>query len=111
MDELVRLSAGPPASALLLATIVVVSAAGLFKWPALIEHNLLRPHGLAQRGDFHTLVTSGFIHADVAHLLFNGFTFWAFGFGLGRHLGTPSFDTDSLNTTWRLAQTGAHLWL
>jgi len=91
MDELVRLSAGAPASALLLATIVVVSAAGLFKWPALIEHNLLRTHGLVQRGDYHTLVTSGFIHADVAHLLFNGFTFWAFGFGLERRIGTPAF--------------------
>jgi membrane associated rhomboid family serine protease len=91
MDEIVRLSAGAPASALLLATIVVVSAAGLFRWPALIERNLLRPHGLVQRGDYHTLVTSGFIHADVAHLLFNGFTFWAFGFDLERRLGTASF--------------------
>ena len=93
MDELVRLSAGAPASSLLLATIVVVSAAGLFKWPALIERNLLRPHGLVQRGDYHTLVSSGFIHADLAHLLFNGFTFWAFGFGLERRLGTPGFVT------------------
>ena len=91
MDEIVRLSAGAPASALLLTTIMVFSAAGLFKWPALIERNVLRPHGLAQRGDFHTLVTSGFIHADLAHLLFNGFTFWAFGFGLERRLGTASF--------------------
>ena len=91
MDELVRLSAGAPASALLLATILVVSALGLSKWPALIEKNLLRPYGLAERGDFHTLVTSGFIHADLAHLLLNGFTFWAFGFGLERRIGTPSF--------------------
>jgi len=91
MDEIVRPSAGAPASALLLTTIVVVSAAGLFKWPTLIERNLLRPHGLVQRGEYHTLVTSGFIHADVAHLLFNGFTFWAFGFGLERRLGTASF--------------------
>jgi len=93
MDELVRLSAGAPASALLLATIVVVSLAGLYRWPALIERNVLRPHGLAQRGDYHTLVSSGFIHADLAHLLFNGFTFWAFGFGLERRLGTPGFVT------------------
>ena len=93
MDELVRLSAGAPASALLLATIVVVSLAGLYRWPALIERNVLRPHGLAQRGDYHTLVSSGFIHADLAHLLFNGFTFWAFGFGLERRLGTPAFVT------------------
>ena len=93
MDELVRLSAGAPASALLLAAIVVVSLAGLYRWPALIERNVLRPHGLAQRGDYHTLVSSGFIHADLAHLLFNGFTFWAFGFGLERRLGTPGFVT------------------
>jgi membrane associated rhomboid family serine protease len=36
-------------------------------------------------------VTSGFIHADMAHLLLNGFTLWAFGFGLERRLGTASF--------------------
>jgi len=93
MDELVRLSAGAPASALLLATIAVVSLAGLYRWPALIDRNVLRPHVLAQRGDYHTLVSSGFIHADLAHLLFNGFTFWAFGFGLERRLGTPGFVT------------------
>jgi membrane associated rhomboid family serine protease len=91
MDELVRLSAGAPASVLLLATIVVFSALGLFVSPALIERNLLRPYGLAQRGDYWTLVTSGFVHADLAHLLLNGFTFWAFAFELERRLGTPSF--------------------
>jgi membrane associated rhomboid family serine protease len=91
MDALVRFSDGAPASALLLATILVFSALGLFARPALIERNLLRPHGLAQRGDYFTLVTSGFIHADLAHLLLNCFTLWAFGFGLERGLGTPSF--------------------
>ena len=91
MDELIRLSAGAPASALLLAAILVFSALGLFVSPALIERNLLRPYGLAQRGEYFTLVTSGFIHADLAHLLLNSFTFWAFGFGLERRLGTPSF--------------------
>ncbi len=91
MDELVRLSAGAPAAALLLAAILVFSTLGLFAWPALIDRNLLRPHGLTQRGDYYTLVTSGFIHANVAHLLLNSFTFWAFGFGLERRLGTQSF--------------------
>jgi membrane associated rhomboid family serine protease len=91
MNELVRLGAGAPASVLLLATIVVISLIGLYARPALVERHLLRPHGLAQRGDWHTLVTSGFIHADLPHLLFNGFTFWAFGFGLDRSIGTTSF--------------------
>ncbi|MED5617825.1 rhomboid family intramembrane serine protease [Ideonella sp. BN130291] len=91
MDILLQLSAGAPAAALLLAAFGVVSLLGLFVAPRLIERNLLRPHGLVQRGDYATLVTSGFIHADLAHLLFNGFTFWAFGFGLERHIGTPRF--------------------
>jgi membrane associated rhomboid family serine protease len=91
MDALVRLSAGAPASALLLAAILVFSALGLFVRPALIERNLLRPYGLTQRRDYFTLVTSGFIHGDLAHLLLNCFTLWAFGFGLERGLGTPSF--------------------
>lgn len=91
MGELVRLSAGAPASALLLAAILAFSALGLFVQPGLIERNLLRPHGLAQRGDWFTLVSSGFIHADLAHLLLNCFTLWAFGFGLERRIGTPSF--------------------
>jgi membrane associated rhomboid family serine protease len=91
MDALLRLTAGAPASALLLATIVAVSLLGLNARPRLIERNLLRPCGLVQRGDFHTLVTSAFIHADLMHLLFNAFTLWAFGFGLERHIGTPRF--------------------
>ena len=91
MDELVRVSAGAPAAALLLVAILVFSAIGLFVSPALIERNLLRPYALAQRGDWFTLVTSAFIHADLAHLFLNCFTLWAFGFGLERRLGTPSF--------------------
>ena len=91
MQTLVQLTGGAPASALLLLTIIVVSLLGLYLRPAVVERNLLRPHGLVQRAEYATLVTSGFIHADLAHLIFNSFTFWAFGFGLERHLGTWSF--------------------
>ena len=91
MDSFLRLTQGAPASALLLGTILVVGLLGLYAAPVLIERNLLRPHGLVRRGEYATLVTSGFVHADLAHLLFNAFTFWAFGFGLERHIGTPRF--------------------
>jgi membrane associated rhomboid family serine protease len=91
MDLLTRISHGAPASALLLLTIAVVSVLGLTVAPQLVQRNLLRPCGLAQRGEYMTLVTSGFIHADLAHLVFNCFTFWAFGFRLERLLGTPLF--------------------
>jgi membrane associated rhomboid family serine protease len=91
METLIGLTSGAPASALLLATILVFSLLGLYGRPALIERNLLRPHSLVERREFATLVTSGFIHADVFHLIFNCFTLWAFGFGLERHIGTPLF--------------------
>ncbi len=91
MDALLRLSDGAPVAALLLVVILVVGLLGLYRYPALIERNLLRPHGLAQRGDYATLLTCGFVHADLAHLLFNAFTFWAFGFGLERALGSARF--------------------
>jgi membrane associated rhomboid family serine protease len=91
MDTLVRLSAGAPAAALLLVTMIGVSLFGLYKAPGLVERHVLRPYGLAQRGDYQTLITSGFIHADLGHLLFNAFTFWAFGFGLERYIGTLQF--------------------
>ncbi|MEP7282665.1 MAG: rhomboid family intramembrane serine protease [Rubrivivax sp.] len=91
METLIRLSSGAPAAALLLAAMLIVSLLGLFKAPGLVSRHVLRPYGLVQRGDYLTLITSGFIHADLGHLLFNAFTFWAFGFGLERHIGTLQF--------------------
>lgn len=89
--SLTDLSHGAPASAVLLTAIIVASLIGLQARPALIERNLLRPYWLARRREYPTLVTSGFIHADIAHLFFNGFTFWAFGFGLERAIGSTRF--------------------
>jgi membrane associated rhomboid family serine protease len=91
MDALLRLTSGAPAAALLLAIILAVGLLGLYRAPGLIERSLLRPHGLVQRREYVTLVTSGFVHADFAHLVFNSFTFGAFGFGLERHIGTGRF--------------------
>ena len=91
MPQLAELFAGAPAATLLLALIVVVSGLALNGRPQIIERHLLRPYHLVPRRQWHTLVTSGFIHADLAHLLFNGFSFWAFGFDLERSLGTAAF--------------------
>ena len=91
MEKLTTLSGGAPGAALLLAAIVIASLAGLFVAPSVIERNLFRPYWLVPRREYWTLVSSGFIHADLTHLLFNGFTFWAFAFGLEREIGTPKF--------------------
>ncbi|MES2716014.1 MAG: rhomboid family intramembrane serine protease [Pseudomonadota bacterium] len=109
MDALLRTTTTAPAATLLLVAMLAISLLGLYRWPGLIERQLLRPHGLARRADWHTLVTSGFIHADLAHLLFNAFTFWAFGFGLERALGTPLFVL--LYAAGLLLSSGTTAWL
>jgi len=109
MDTLIRMTAGAPAATLLLLTLLGMGALSFTRWPDLITGQLLRPYGLARRGDWHTLATSGFIHADLAHLAFNAFTFWAFGFGLERALGTPLFAL--LYALGLLASSGTTAWL
>ena len=109
MQDLLTFAHAAPVASLLLAVIVATSVAGLSFAPAIIERNLLRPCWLVREREYHTLVTSGFIHADLAHLFFNGFTLWAFGFGLERALGSPRFAAlyaagllaSSAGTWWR----------
>ena len=91
MEPLVTLATDSPGATALLALIVIASLIGLFAAPAMVEHNLFRPHWLLPRREYSTLLTSAFLHADLAHLFFNGFTFWAFAFSLERAMGTTSF--------------------
>ena len=90
MQTLVSLSHGASGAALLLLAIVIASLAGL-AMPALIERGVFRPYWLLPRREYATLVSSAFLHADLTHLLFNGFTFWAFAFNLEREIGTERF--------------------
>jgi membrane associated rhomboid family serine protease len=80
-----------PAASLLLAAMVIASLIGLYGSPAMIERNLFRPYWLLRRREYLTPLTSAFLHADLAHLFFNGFSFWAFGFAVERAIGTPAF--------------------
>lgn len=91
MNDLQALIGETPGAAALLSAMLAASLIGLLKAPMMVERNLFRPHWLVPRRQYATLVTSGFLHADLTHLLFNAFTFWAFGFGLERTIGTPAF--------------------
>jgi membrane associated rhomboid family serine protease len=79
------------AAGLLLVATVLVSLIGLFAAPSLIERSLFRPYWLLPRREYSTLVSSAFVHADLAHLIFNAFTFWAFAFTLERTIGSTRF--------------------
>ena len=91
MQSLIALTQGAPAATLILLTIAGVGLAGLFANLALIERSLFRPYWLVRRSEYPTLITSAFVHADLAHLFFNGFTFWAFAFSLERTTGSAQF--------------------
>lgn len=91
MDSFLAWADGAPGAAVLLAAMVAISGIGLFVAPSWIERSLLRPYWLVRRREYATLVSSGFVHADLMHLLFNGFTFWAFAFALERRMGTGPF--------------------
>jgi membrane associated rhomboid family serine protease len=83
--------ANTPASLVLLCVIVGFSALALWIAPALQARHLLRPYWMIKQRDYIPLVSSGFIHGDVAHLLFNSLTFFFFGPPLEMTIGTPKF--------------------
>jgi membrane associated rhomboid family serine protease len=79
------------AALIILALTVLVSVIGLFS-RTVIEKAVLRPYVIAQGRDYATLLTSGFVHADVPHLLFNLITYYSFAFPLERVMGELRFE-------------------
>ena len=80
-----------PGTMLILGAILIMSSLALWVAPAILERNLLRPYWLLRKKQYDTVITSGFIHGDFGHLLFNSLTFYFFGPGLERRIGTPKF--------------------
>lgn len=80
-----------PASLFILVSNLALSLAGLFVAPRIIERCLFRPYEYARGLRRATIITSGFVHADMAHLLFNMLAFWSFGVPLEYRIGTTAF--------------------
>jgi membrane associated rhomboid family serine protease len=80
-----------PGALVILALTCLVSLIGLFVVPQLIGRAVFRPYWLVRQAEYSRLVTSGFVHADVGHLLFNAITFYSFAFLLERYIGTMNF--------------------
>lgn len=70
---------------------IATSLIGLFGAPKLIDRSLFRPYWYLRRRQYDTVVLSGFVHADLMHLIFNMMTFYFFGFALERALGPTHF--------------------
>jgi len=70
---------------------LVASLVGLYAKPQVIERSLFRPYWFLRRKQYDTIVTSGFVHADLPHLIFNMVTFWFFAFPLEKQIGPVRF--------------------
>lgn len=79
------------AALLIFIATIATSLVGLFGSPRLIDACLFRPYWFLRRKEYHTVVTSGMVHGDVMHLLFNMLTFYFFAFPLERYIGTVWF--------------------
>lgn len=73
-----------PAATMVFVVTIALSLLGLFRAPQVIDHCLFRPYYFLRRRQYLTIVSSGFVHADLGHLLFNMFTFYFFAFPMER---------------------------
>ncbi len=62
----------------LLVGITVLLSVSAFLRPALLQELLHSPYDIKRRNQWYRLLTSGFVHADPAHLFFNMFVFYNF---------------------------------
>jgi len=90
-----------PAALIILGLIVLVSFLALRVSPQILRRNLLRPYWMLRERTYDTIVTSGFIHGDFGHLLFNGLTLYFFGPSLEARIGTGRFVVSSLGTVYK----------
>jgi membrane associated rhomboid family serine protease len=78
------------AATIILILTVAVSAIGLAS-RKLLTLAVLRPYLVARGSGYPTLITSGFVHADLGHLIFNLITFYSFAFPLEHRIGQTAF--------------------
>lgn len=83
----------PPKVGVPLAIVASLVLVSLLAWasPNTKRALLLRPHEVRTRGQIHRLLTAGWIHADLSHLLVNAVTLVVFGDAAVEVLGPVVF--------------------
>jgi len=82
---------GLQASTLILISTILVSLFVLYVRPSLIAKLVLHPYSVRRENRWYTLITSGFIHADLWHLAFNMLSLYFFAGRLEMVIGTENF--------------------
>jgi membrane associated rhomboid family serine protease len=79
----------PVASLILLFT--VITSIYAFNDHTLYGKFMLHPYSVYRKNKLYTLITSGMIHSDWMHLIFNMMTFFFFAFSLEAQIGSLRF--------------------
>lgn len=74
----------------LIFVFTIVTSVYAFSNPQVYGRFMLHPYSLSRGARYYTLITSGLIHKDWGHLLFNMLTFYFFGFALEGMLASVS---------------------
>lgn len=82
---------GQTGATIILAVTIATSLMGMYRVPQIIDRCLFRPYYFLRRKQYETIVTSGFVHADLGHLLFNMITFYFFAFPMEDFISTTPF--------------------
>ena len=85
------LESGQIGAMVILLVTIATSLLGMYRMPRIIDRCLFRPYFFLRRKQYDTIYLSGFVHADLGHLLFNMVTFYFFAFPMERHVGTSQF--------------------
>ncbi len=89
MEQDISFAASPVACVIAAITLIVTVIA--FYNEDAFDRLILQPYNVSRGKSVYTLITSGLIHADLMHLLFNGMTFYFFAFDLEKRLGHLGF--------------------
>jgi membrane associated rhomboid family serine protease len=69
---------------LTLILILVTVGISYYAWqnPALLDKMVLNPYKVSHKNEYYRFITSGFVHADFGHLIFNMISLWFIGEGI-----------------------------
>lgn len=76
---------------LLIVLNIGISLIALYKYEKLFEVGMLRPYRMMRKQTWYEVITSGFLHAGISHLLVNMFVLYFFGSVMEQVLGPWHF--------------------
>ncbi len=80
-----------PVSSIIFVFTIAVSLYGIYGNTHANRGLMLHPYSIKRGKSYYTILTSGFIHADMNHLLFNMLSFYFFAFTLEKIVGHWQF--------------------